>query len=99
MPATLPADTTAAFAHIVTRDRKNVNVAWLDDVMFIDFSRLSLPSGRMPTLSEAEEFLIKAALRESAGNQRAAALMLGISRQALNKRLQRDISYLEAQRT
>jgi len=65
----------------------------------IDFCSLLLSSGRMPTLNEAEEFLIKEALRVSAGNQRAAALMLGISRQALNKRLQRDISYLEAQRT
>ena len=61
----------------------------------IDFSPLSPPSGRMPTLNEAEEFLIKEALRVSAGNQRSAALMLGISRQALNKRLQRDAGYLE----
>ena len=61
----------------------------------IDFSPLSPPSGRMPTLNEAEEFLIKEALRVSAGNQRSAALMLGISRQALNKRLQRDTRYLE----
>jgi DNA-binding protein Fis len=50
------------------------------------------------TLNEAEEFLIKEALRESAGNQRVAALMLGISRQALNKRLQRDADYLASPR-
>ena len=65
----------------------------------IDFSRLPFPSGRLPTLNEAEEFLIKEALRVSAGNQRAAALMLGISRQALNKRLQRDSSYLSPPQT
>ena len=64
----------------------------------IDFSSLQQPSGRMPTLNEAEEFLIKEALRVTAGNQRAAALMLGISRQALNKRLQRDTNYLESPR-
>jgi DNA-binding NtrC family response regulator len=60
----------------------------------IDFSSLPHPAGRMPTLDEAEEFLIKEALRISAGNQRTAALMLGISRQALNKRLQRNTQYL-----
>ena len=65
----------------------------------IDFTALAPSNGRMPTLHEAEEFLIKEALRVSAGNQRVAALMLGISRQALNKRLQRDISFLEAPRT
>ena len=65
----------------------------------IDFGSLAHPSGRMPTLNEAEEFLIKEALRVSAGNQRAAAVMLGISRQALNKRLQRDAGYLESLRT
>jgi DNA-binding NtrC family response regulator len=61
----------------------------------IDFSSLSPLSGRMPTLNEAVEFLIKEALRVSAGNQLAAARILGISRQALNKRLQRDTRYLE----
>lgn len=60
-----------------------------------DFSRMSATTGRMPTLAEAEDFLIREALRESGGNQRAAAVMLGISRQALNKRLQRDTRYLE----
>jgi DNA-binding protein Fis len=53
----------------------------------------------MPTLDEAEEFLIKEALRVSGGNQRVAAEMLGISRQALNKRLQRDTRYLETPQT
>ncbi len=56
----------------------------------INYRSLSMPSGRMPTLNEAEEFLIKDALKVSEGNQRVAALRLGISRQALNKRLQRD---------
>ena len=46
--------------------------------------------GRQPTLQEAEDYLIKEALKASCGNQRAASAMLGISRQALNKRLQRN---------
>lgn len=61
-----------------------------------DFNTLPHPAGRMPTLFEAEEYLIKDALRVSCGNQRAAALRLGISRQALNKRLKRDPHYLES---
>ena len=54
-------------------------------------------TGRMPTLKEAEDYLIGEALRASNGNQRAAAVMLGISRQALNKRLQRGSHYPEKQ--
>ena len=43
-----------------------------------------------PTLKQSEEFLIDKALKISEGNQGVAASMLGISRQALNKRLQRS---------
>jgi DNA-binding NtrC family response regulator len=42
-----------------------------------------------PTLDRAEEYLIDRALHQAEGNQGIAASMLGISRQALNKRLQR----------
>jgi len=62
-----------------------------------DFNNLPHPAGRMPTLFEAEEYLIREALKVSGGNQRAAALLLGISRQALNKRIKRDLRYLEKQ--
>ncbi len=48
---------------------------------------LSFFSGRFPTLKQAEDFLISEAMRLSKGNQGIAASMLGISRQALNKRL------------
>ena len=41
----------------------------------------------IPTLKEAEEGLIAEALRRSEGNQSIAARLLGISRQALNRRL------------
>ncbi len=44
-------------------------------------------SDRLPTLKEAEETLITEALRRADGNQGVAAGLLGITRQALNKRL------------
>jgi DNA-binding protein Fis len=40
-------------------------------------------------LQEAENALIAAALRHADGNQGVAASLLGLSRQALNKRLRR----------
>jgi DNA-binding NtrC family response regulator len=54
-----------------------------------------LPAQRQdhfPTLKEAEEELITEALRRSAGNQGPAAVLLGITRQALNQRLTRKKS-------
>jgi two-component system nitrogen regulation response regulator GlnG len=44
---------------------------------------------RLPTLREAEERLIADALQRADGNQGVAAGLLGLSRQALNKRLSR----------
>jgi DNA-binding NtrC family response regulator len=44
---------------------------------------------QLPTLDEAEEALVAEALRRADGNQGVAAGLLGISRQALNKRLSR----------
>jgi DNA-binding NtrC family response regulator len=43
----------------------------------------------LPTLKEAEDALISEALRRADGNQGVAAGLLGLSRQALNKRLRR----------
>ena len=45
--------------------------------------------GHFPTLKEAEHYLISDALKRSDGNQGVAASLLGISRQALNRRLKR----------
>lgn len=47
------------------------------------------PSGRFPTLKETESRLIEKALDIANGNQGIAASLLGITRQALNKRLNR----------
>lgn len=46
-------------------------------------------SGQLPTLDEAEELLINEALKRTDGNQTIAADLLGISRRALNNRLNR----------
>jgi DNA-binding protein Fis len=43
----------------------------------------------LPTLKKIEQLLIDEALNRSNGNQSIAALSLGISRQALNKRLKK----------
>jgi DNA-binding NtrC family response regulator len=42
---------------------------------------------RMPTLKEAEHLIVAEALRRAQGNQTIAARLLGISRQALNRRI------------
>lgn len=52
-------------------------------------SQLDKFLGGFPTLNQAEDYLIERALQQTEGNQGIAASMLGISRQALNKRLQR----------
>jgi DNA-binding NtrC family response regulator len=43
----------------------------------------------LPTLKQAEEALIREALRRAGGNQTVAAGLLGLSRRALNNRLSR----------
>lgn len=45
--------------------------------------------GELPTLKSCEKLLVNEALKRAQGNQKIAARMLGISRQALNKRLQK----------
>lgn len=47
---------------------------------------------KLPTLKEASELLVQEALARSDGNQSEAAAMLGISRQALNKRIKHIFS-------
>lgn len=43
--------------------------------------------GRFPTLKDIEDFIIAEAMKRANGKQQAAASPLGISRQALNRRL------------
>ena len=46
-------------------------------------------SDQLPTLKQIEQMLVDEAMKRSNGNQSIAALSLGISRQALNKRLKK----------
>jgi len=46
-------------------------------------------SEQLPTLKQAEQSLIDEALKRAKGNQSIAARSLGITRQALNKRLRK----------
>jgi DNA-binding NtrC family response regulator len=46
-------------------------------------------SERLPTLEQADDLLVDEAMKRTNGNQSMAAGMLGISHQALSKRLQR----------
>jgi two-component system response regulator HydG len=55
-----------------------------------DRGLLSTLFGHPPTLKEMEGYMIEEALSLSKGNQGIAATLLGISRQALNKRLMRN---------
>jgi DNA-binding NtrC family response regulator len=52
-----------------------------------DASQEFTVTGRFPTLKEMENYLIAEALQMASGNQGAAATLLGLTRQALNKRL------------
>src|SRR5262245_39444370 len=61
----------------------------------IEAARPLLATAPLPTLQEAEDTLIVAALRHADGNQRVAASLLGMSRQALNKRLRRRLQRAE----
>jgi DNA-binding NtrC family response regulator len=47
----------------------------------------------LPTLKQAEEILISKAMEQSNGNQALAARLLGISRQALNGRLNKKKNF------
>ena len=71
---------------------KSLTTPSADMYTAIDYGLLSRLSGRMPTLKEAEDYLIKEALRVSGGSQRSAAILLGITRQSLNKRHLRNPS-------
>ncbi|BDV44572.1 sigma-54-dependent Fis family transcriptional regulator [Geotalea uraniireducens] len=54
-------------------------------------ARLTFPQ-RLPRLEETANLVVKEALRRSRGNQTLAATMLGITRQALAKRLKKIVS-------
>src|SRR6185369_7477864 len=55
-----------------------------------DHLLLDREAGRFMTLKEAEQFLVDRALEQAKGNQSIAASLLGVSRQAPNKKLVRQ---------
>ncbi|MCP4718816.1 MAG: sigma-54-dependent Fis family transcriptional regulator, partial [Desulfobacteraceae bacterium] len=62
--------------------------------LFKVFAQNSKSSGKesftdLPTLKEASRELVEKALKQTRGNQSAAAGILGISQQALSKRIQK----------
>ncbi len=60
--------------------RVDVNVNGVDVLQFSD---------RLPTIKDATDLLVKEAMRRSSGKQTVASRMLGISQQALSKRLKK----------
>jgi DNA-binding NtrC family response regulator len=75
---------------IVAAIGSNLRVPVSDAAIVCSYPILSV-SEKFPTLKEAEDLLIAEALRLADNNQRLAATYLGITRQALNKRLSRSL--------
>jgi DNA-binding NtrC family response regulator len=67
--------------HPGSPDARTVNFSAPDSVRF--------PS-RLPTIRQATRMLIQEAMQRAQGNQTVAARLLGISQQALSKRLQKS---------
>ncbi|MBI4683211.1 MAG: sigma-54-dependent Fis family transcriptional regulator [Nitrospirae bacterium] len=55
-----------------------------------DIDTIFKTKSKLPTIKEAEEFLISEAMKRANGNQGIAASFLGLTRHALNKRLTRQ---------
>ncbi|MFA7403064.1 MAG: sigma-54 dependent transcriptional regulator [Pelobacteraceae bacterium] len=78
--------TLDCFAGLAANDGKMPNTEFLvpnnalDDALYAYF-------GRFPTIKEMEEYLTSSAMSLTNGNQRSAALLLGMARQTLSKRL------------
>lgn len=77
----------ASFKEVISRERgaSSVVVPEHGEQNFLSLQC----GGGFPTLKESETFLVNEALQRSNGNQGIAASLLGISRSALNKRLQK----------
>ena len=76
-----------SFKKTIAERRPEMSVPPLPDALSMDAPGLF--GGQMLTLKQAEDFLVQRALTMAKGNQGIAASLLGITRQALNKRLSR----------
>jgi DNA-binding NtrC family response regulator len=80
----------AAFKAHITKTYPRTSTDTID-LQHDEHALISFPD-QLPTLKQIEQLLIDEAMQRSNGNQSIAALSLGISRQALNKRLKKDHS-------
>jgi DNA-binding NtrC family response regulator len=78
------------FKETINQNHEQLRPSYGSMEIFKDAMNVSGDRKRFPTLKESETFLISEALKRSNGNQGIAADLLGISRQALNKRLKRS---------
>ncbi len=78
------------FKEAINQNHERLRPSYGSMEIFKDAMNVSGDRKRFPTLKESETFLISEALKRSNGNQGIAADLLGISRQALNKRLKRS---------
>jgi DNA-binding NtrC family response regulator len=76
-----------SFKKTIAERRSETSVLPLPDPRSVDAPGLF--GGQLPTLKQAEDFLVQRAMTMAKGNQGIAASLLGITRQALNKRLSR----------
>lgn len=87
---TLP---TKSFKEYIAQERESgsmINERDASSDMELQIPLALSKTGRFPTLKEVERYLIKEALNQAEGNQTIAAGILGLSRSALNKRLNRQ---------
>jgi transcriptional regulator with PAS, ATPase and Fis domain len=68
---------------------KGLDVTGMEDTREGDAPHPLETDKGLPTLKEASNILVEKAMEQASGNQSAAAKILGISQQALSKRLQK----------
>ena len=78
---------TERLGHEIREDAEPLRL--LDDCMKNRENRIAFPAS-LPTIEAAKDMLIAEALRRCDGNKSKAAKILGMTRQALNKRLRKD---------
>jgi DNA-binding NtrC family response regulator len=77
-----------SFKKTIAERRPEMSALSLPDACSLDAPNLF--GGQLPTLKQADYFLVRRAMTMAKDNQGIAASLLGISRQALNKRLSRN---------
>lgn len=82
----LSADT---FREITGRELSQVSPKVRSGTAVEESNQLQHTFGHFPTFAEIQHYLVEEAMRLSKGNQSKAASMLGVTRQALNKRIKK----------